>query len=42
MSPSLTLFILLILPFTGFMIGRIGKSLKKISREGQDKMGVYS
>ncbi len=40
MSPSLTLFILLVLPFTGFIIGRIGKSLKKISREGQDKMGM--
>lgn len=40
MSPSLTLFILLILPFTGFIIGRIGKSLKKISREAQDKMGM--
>ena len=40
MSPSLTLFILIVLPFTGFIIGRIGKSLKKISREAQDKMGM--
>ena len=40
MSPGLTLFIFLILPFTGFIIGRIGKSLKKVSRQGQDKMGV--
>ncbi len=40
MSPSLTLFILLVLPFTGFLIGRIGKSLKKVSRQGQDKMGM--
>lgn len=40
MSPGLTLFIFLILPFTGFIIGRIGKSLKKVSRQGQDKMGI--
>jgi subfamily B ATP-binding cassette protein MsbA len=40
MSPSLTLFILLVLPVTGFIIGRVGKSLKKVSREGQDKMGI--
>lgn len=39
MSPSLTLFIFLVLPFAGFIIGRVGKSLKKVSREGQDKMG---
>ncbi len=40
MSPSMTLFILLVLPVAGFVIGRVGKSLKKVSREGQDKMGV--
>jgi len=40
MSPSLTLFIFLILPIAGFIIGRVGKSLKKVSREGQDKMGM--
>ncbi len=40
MSPSLTLFILLVLPFTGFIIGRIGKSLKKVSGQAQDKMGM--
>lgn len=39
MSPSLTLFIFLVLPIAGFIIGRVGKSLKKVSREGQDKMG---
>jgi subfamily B ATP-binding cassette protein MsbA len=39
MSPSMTLFILLVLPLAGFIIGRVGKSLKKVSREGQDKMG---
>ncbi len=40
LSPTLTMFILVLLPFTGFIIGRIGKSLKKVSREGQDKMGL--
>jgi len=40
MSPSMTLFILLVLPVAGFIIGRVGKSLKKVSREGQDKMGM--
>lgn len=40
MSPSMTLFIFLVLPIAGFIIGRVGKSLKKVSREGQDKMGV--
>ena len=40
MSPSLTLFIFMVLPVAGFVIGRVGKTLKKVSREGQDKMGV--
>lgn len=40
MSPSMTLFILLVLPIAGFIIGKVGKSLKKVSREGQDKMGM--
>lgn len=39
MSPSLTLFIFLVLPIAGYIIGRVGKSLKKYSRQGQDKMG---
>lgn len=30
----------MLLPPTGIIIGRIGKSLKKVSREGQDKMGL--
>ncbi len=40
MSPSMTLFIFIVLPVAGFVIGRVGKTLKKVSREGQDKMGV--
>ena len=39
MSWSLTLFVLLMLPVAGFITGRIGRSLKKPSRKGQDKMG---
>lgn len=39
MSPQLTLFALVLLPVAGTIIGRIGKSLKRQSREGQDKMG---
>lgn len=35
MSPTLTLFVLIILPLTGLIIGRIGKSLRKSSRIGQ-------
>ncbi|TVR76408.1 MAG: ABC transporter ATP-binding protein [Chitinophagaceae bacterium] len=39
MSPQLTLFVLLMLLVTGLIVGRIGKSLKKTSTEGQEKMG---
>ncbi len=39
-SPRLTLFILLILPITGLIIGRVGKTLKKISFRGQEQLGV--
>lgn len=39
MSPQLTLFALVLLPVAGTIIGRIGKSLKRQSRKGQDKMG---
>jgi subfamily B ATP-binding cassette protein MsbA len=39
-SPSLTVFVLVLLPVSGFFIGRIGKSLKRTSDKGQFKMGV--
>jgi subfamily B ATP-binding cassette protein MsbA len=39
-SPQLTLFVLVLLPISGFMIGRIGKSLKRTSQKGQKQMGV--
>ncbi len=39
-SPSLTVFVLVLLPVSGFIIGRIGKSLKRTSDKGQHKMGI--
>jgi len=38
-SPSLTLFVVILLPLSAFVIGRIGKSLKRTSEKGQRKMG---
>ncbi len=38
-SVSLTLFSLILLPISGFLISRIGKSLKRTSAKGQKKMG---
>jgi len=37
-SPQLTLFVLVLLPITGLLIGRIGKSLRKSSKIGQARM----
>ncbi len=39
MSYQLTLFVFVVLPVAGAIIGRVGKSLKKTSKEGQNKMG---
>ncbi|KOH45762.1 ABC transporter ATP-binding protein [Sunxiuqinia dokdonensis] len=39
MSWSLTLFVFVLLPIAGYIIGRVGRSLKKTSLKGQDKMG---
>ncbi len=38
-SPELTLFVILILPLSGYIVGSIGKSLKKTSEDGQAQMG---
>ncbi|MCF8234921.1 MAG: ABC transporter ATP-binding protein/permease [Bacteroidales bacterium] len=38
-SPSLTLFVLILLPVSGYLIGQIGKSLKRTSVKGQRKLG---
>lgn len=40
LSPQLTLFLLLFLPVSGFIIGRIGRSLKKQSTGVQEKLGA--
>jgi ATP-binding cassette, subfamily B, bacterial MsbA len=39
LSPKLTIFVLVMLPVSGYIIGRIGKSLKRTSDKGQMKMG---
>ncbi|MBI9054098.1 MAG: ABC transporter ATP-binding protein [Bacteroidales bacterium] len=39
-SPKLTVFVLILLPVSGYVIGRIGKSLKRKSLKGQKKLGV--
>ncbi|NBC83465.1 MAG: ATP-binding cassette domain-containing protein [Bacteroidetes bacterium] len=39
MSWQLTLFVFILFPIAGYIIGRIGKSLKRRSRAGQNKMG---
>ena len=39
-SPGLTLFVIVLFPITGFLIALIGKSLKKSSAKGQNKMGA--
>ena len=38
-SPELTTFVVILFPVTGLVIGVIGKSLKKSSDRGQNKMG---
>ena len=38
-SPELTLFVAVLFPITGIAIGMVGKSLKKSSNKGQEKMG---
>ena len=40
MSTSLTLFVMVLLPISGFVIGRLGRTLKQTSLKGQKKMGV--
>ncbi|MCB2208073.1 MAG: ABC transporter ATP-binding protein/permease [Bacteroidetes bacterium] len=40
LSPQLSLFVLIILPVTGIIIGQIGKTLRKQSRVGQSHFAV--
>jgi len=39
-SPQLTLVVLILLPVSGFIIGRIGKTLRATALKGQNKLGV--
>ncbi len=39
-SPKLTLFVLILLPISGYVIGVIGKSLKRKSLKGQKRLGT--
>ncbi len=40
MSPSLTLIVLLVLPIAAFLIGTVGRNLRKISTRSQRQMGM--
>lgn len=40
LSPALSLFLLVLLPLTGFIIGRAGRSLKKQSTSAQEQTGT--
>jgi subfamily B ATP-binding cassette protein MsbA len=39
-SPGLSLFLLVLLPLTGFIIGRVSRSLKKQSTASQEHLGI--
>lgn len=40
MSPSLTLIVLIVLPVAAFLIGTVGRNLRKISTRSQKQMGT--
>jgi subfamily B ATP-binding cassette protein MsbA len=40
LSPQLTLFLIIFMPLSGLIIGRIGRSLKKQSTKVQEKLGM--
>lgn len=42
LSPQLTLFVLVILPVSGFIIGKIGKTLKQASANSQHLQGIIN
>jgi subfamily B ATP-binding cassette protein MsbA len=42
LSPQLTLFVLIILPVSGYIIGKIGKTLKQASAKSQQLQGVIN
>jgi ATP-binding cassette, subfamily B, bacterial MsbA len=40
LSPTLSLFLLVLLPLTGFIIGRLSRSLKKQGNQAQEQQGL--
>jgi len=40
LSPTLSLFLMVLLPLSGFIIGRVSRSLKKQSTQSQEKLGT--
>jgi ATP-binding cassette, subfamily B, bacterial MsbA len=40
MSPQLAVFVFVFLPVSGIIVGRIGRSLKRVSGDQQNKMGI--
>lgn len=40
LSPTLSLFLFVLLPLTGFIIGRVSRSLKKQSNTAQEQLGI--
>jgi len=40
LSPALSLFLMVLLPLTGFIIGRVSRSLKKQSTASQEQLGT--
>ncbi len=40
LSPQLTIFVVLLLPVSAFIIARVAKNLRSASREGQSKLGL--
>lgn len=42
LSPKLTLFVLIILPISGYIIGKIGKTLKNASTKSQQLQGIIN
>jgi subfamily B ATP-binding cassette protein MsbA len=42
LSPQLTLFVLVILPVSGYIIGKIGKTLKNASSKSQQLQGIIN
>ncbi|MBN1184733.1 MAG: ABC transporter ATP-binding protein [Bacteroidales bacterium] len=41
-SSKLTLFVFLMLPISGYLIGKVGKNLRKTSFRGQEKLGYLT